>query len=74
MNTPFKFTQIEGKITLEEAGKELVRLATLMRDSHNQKLVDETPDSDMQHTLFRIRKDGVMCLLELMNQYLEQLP
>jgi hypothetical protein len=66
------FTTIPGKLTLEEATAELVHVAQVMQRTHT----DETFNGSrhLQQVMFEIRKTGIEILLNLIEQYIQQIP
>lgn len=75
MNTetkaPFQFKQIEGMMSLEQATKELVHIAECMQRSHT--LDSAKGDALMLKIAFDVRKKGINSLMDLIEQYVNQM-
>lgn len=66
------FTQIPGMLTLEQATAELVHVAEVMQRTHINEAFHGS--KLLQRRLFEIRKEGLVALLDLIEEYLEQIP
>ena len=66
------FTTIPGKLTLEEATAELVHVAQVMQRTHTDEAFNGS--RHLQQVMFEVRKAGIKSLLNLIEQYLEQIP
>jgi hypothetical protein len=66
------FTTIPGMLTLEEATAELVHLAKIMQRTHTDESFNDS--RHLQQVVFEIRKAGIKSLLNLIEQYLDQIP
>lgn len=72
MSEEFRFTQIEGKLDLEQAGKHLVHLAQCIQRTHNNESAKD-PKRAMQH-MFDSRKQGIDVIMNLIQEYIDQMP
>lgn len=66
------FTQIPGMLTLEQATAELVHVAGVMQRTHINQAFHGS--KLLQQSLFEIRKEKLVILLDLIERYLEQIP
>ena len=72
MAEKFKFTPIEGMLTLEEATATLVSVAQCVQRTHNN---DSAKSSrEMMLHLFKLRKASITVLMDLIEQYINQMP
>ena len=69
---PFEFTPIEGYLNLEHATAELVHIAELIQDTHTFDSTRFSKTYMMQ--LFELRKKGMLSLLDLIEEYIKQMP
>ena len=70
-NVPFEFTPIEGMLTLAEATQHLVQVAECMQTTHT---LDTRLNWYQSKLLFDMRKASVTALLNLIEEYLNQMP
>jgi predicted metal-dependent TIM-barrel fold hydrolase len=63
-------TVIPGYLSLEEAGRELVRYAELIRDSSKENVILEDPALARQ--VLEIRRRGLKAILDLIEKYTNQ--
>lgn len=71
-NHQFAFTQIDGKLSLEEATEQLVHLATCIKGTHTEASAKENRLL-IQH-MFDSRRVGIVVLLDLIQDYINQMP
>ena len=63
-------TTIPGCLSLEEAGRELVRYAELIRDSSRENVILNDPDWALP--VLGLRRTGMEALLDLIEKYTKQ--
>lgn len=61
----------EGFLSLDEALKELVRIAEMMQKSHRESTLSKG-DKDRHLLVFGIRKAGLNSLLNLVEEYIKE--
>ena len=66
------FVQIEDMLSLEEAMSELVHVSKCMQETHDNKSFNNKKKT-MQH-IFNMRKASINSLLDLIQQYIDQMP
>lgn len=71
VTTEFQFKTIEGFLGLDEATANLVHVAQCMQRTHT---LEETSNKDMMRRLFEMRKASVNALMDLIEQYIDQMP
>jgi hypothetical protein len=69
----FKFKQIEGYLSLDQATESLVHVAKCIQSSHKEENAHNY-DRETQFHVFRFRQDSVRVLMDLIKFYLEQIP
>ena len=72
MPDKFAFTPIDGKLELEEATEQLVHIAKCMQTTHDN--LSAQGSRRMMQTIFDSRKTGITVLLDLIEQYIHQMP
>lgn len=66
------FETIPGMLTLEEATAELVHIAQIIQRTHTDAAFIESRRH--QQVMFEVRKTGIEVLLNLIEQYIKQIP
>jgi hypothetical protein len=69
----FQFKEIDGYLSLNEATENLVNIAKCIQSSHKEENA-ATYRKDMQLRVFEIRAAGIKDLMDLIQDYLEQIP
>ena len=69
----FQFKPIAGYLSLNEATASLVHIAKAIQSSHKEENASEY-DKEMQLHVFQLRADSVRVLMNLITQYLDQIP
>lgn len=69
---PFQFEQIDGFLHLDEATEQLVHVAKCMQQTHTLSSARNSK-ATIRH-IFKMRKASITALLDLIEQYVEQMP
>lgn len=73
MKDTLEFEQIPDSLSLEEATAELVRYAKLMQGTHTNNSIS-IMNREAAIFFFDMRKTGMQALMNLIEQYLQQIP
>ncbi len=69
----FQFKQIQDYLSLNEATASLVNIAKNIQSSHKEEDAHRYSKATQLH-VFQIRADSVRVLMNLITQYLDQIP
>lgn len=71
-NTNFEFSQIDGHLSPDQVGADLVRYAQLMQESFLSPSIEG--DKSQKKFFFENRKAGINALMDLIGEYIDQIP